>query len=298
MATTDQNHATEALAAGWSAADVTVVTVAFNSAGVLAGLLASIPHGVPIVVVDNGSGDESADMAAKAGASVVRLAGNQGFGPGCNAGAAVAETRFLFFVNPDARLQPGCLDALLEAATRYPDASAFNPRIVNPSGRIELKRRSVLLPRSEWLRGVTPAEDQQLPALTGGALFVRRHCFEQVGGFDPAIFLYHEDDDLSIRLRRDCGPLYFIHDAVVRHDAGHSSGRSPAVARFKGFHMARSRIYAMAKHGRPFGLARTLGGALLNLILPHNLLSARRRAKHLGLVAGALSARRDGGVYA
>lgn len=295
MATTDQKQPTAGNAATLN--EVTIVTVAYNSTGVLPGLLGSIPPSVPVVVVDNGSSDDSTDVAAKAGATVVGLAENEGFGCGCNAGAAVAATPFLFFVNPDARIEPGCIEALMGAVARYPDASAFNPRIVNPSGRIELKRRSVLLPRSQWLRGVTPAEDQQLPALTGGALFVRRDCFERVGGFDPAIFLYHEDDDLSIRLRRDCGPLYFIHDAVVRHDAGRSSGRSPAVARFKGFHMARSRVYAMTKHGRPFGLARTLGGALLYLILPHNLLSARRRAKHLGLVAGAWSARRDGGAY-
>ena len=295
MATTDRKQPSMGNAAPLS--EVTIVTVAYNSAGVLPRLLGSIPPGVPVVMVDNGISDDSADLAAKAGATVVRLAENEGFGRGCNAGAAVVATPFLFFVNPDARLEPECIDALLEAVARYPDASAFNPRIVNPSGRVELKRRSALLPRSEWLRGVTPADDQQLPALTGGALFVRRDCFEQVGGFDPAIFLYHEDDDLSIRLRRDCGPLYFIHDAVVQHDAGHSSGRSPTVARFKGLHMARSRVYAMAKHGRPFGLARTLGSALLNLILPHNLLSARRRAKHLGLVAGAWSARRDGGAY-
>lgn len=297
MANSDHNPARTEPAAS-NRGDVTIVTVTYNSAGVLPGLLGSIPQGMQVVVVDNGSGDGSADSATQAGADVVRLTANRGFGRGCNSGAARATTPFLFFVNPDARLEPGCVEALLAAAARYPDASAFNPRIVNPSGRIELKRRSVLLPRSDWLRDATPLEDRQLPALTGGAFFVRRDCFEKIGGFDPAIFLYHEDDDLSIRLRHACGPLYFIHGAVVRHDAGHSSGRSPAVARFKGFHMARSRIYAMAKHGRRFGFSRTLGGAVLNLVLPHNLLSARRRAKFLGLVAGAWSARRDGGVYA
>lgn len=274
-----------------------MVSVSYNSAAVLGDMLASLPSGAARIVVDNGGSDDTAGIAAAHGARLVRLDRNQGFGRGCNAGAALAGSEFLFFVNPDAALDEGCIERLVAAADTRPDASAFNPRIANPSGRVEFKRRSILLPRAEWLPQGVPGAVTEVPALAGGALFVRRACFEAVGGFDPAIFLYHEDDDLSIRLRGSCGPLLFVPEAGVRHRAGHSSGRSAAVARFKGFHMARSRIHALAKHGRPLPWLRTFAGALGNLVLPHNLLSARRRAKHWGQVQGALSALGDGGAF-
>jgi N-acetylglucosaminyl-diphospho-decaprenol L-rhamnosyltransferase len=259
--------------------------------------LGSLPPSVSVIVVDNASTDETAAAAKECGAELVTLSSNQGFGRACNAGAVRAKTPFLFFVNPDARLEAGCIEALLDAADRWPKASAFNPRIENPSGRIEFKWRSVLLPRGAWTERREPDTETEMPALVGGALFCRRDAFERVTGFDPAIFLYHEDDDLSIRLRKGCGPLIFVPSARVRHAAGHSSGRSPAIARFKGFHMARSRVYALAKHGRPVPWLKTFAAALGGLIAPHNLLSARRRAKYLGQVSGAWSALKDGGAF-
>jgi N-acetylglucosaminyl-diphospho-decaprenol L-rhamnosyltransferase len=276
---------------------VTVVTVSYNSAAVLAGLLESIPPRVAVVVVDNGGSDDTAAVAARHGAALRRLDRNHGFGRGCNAGAAVSGSEFLFFVNPDARLDPGCVDALVAFMDGHPDAAAANPRIVKPNGRTEFKRRSILVPRAEWLAQGAPDKDAPIIVLLGGAIFVRRSAFEAVGGFDPAIFLYHEDDDLSVRLRRQCGPVWFVPDARVDHMAGHWSGRSPAVAAFKGYHMARSRIYALTKHGGRLAWLRTSTNALSGLILPHNLLSARRRAKHLGQLRGAWSAWRDGGAY-
>jgi len=277
--------------------DVTVVTVSYNSDALLPTLLASIPSGTPTIVVDNASTDDTAAVVRKAGAELVTLLSNQGFGRACNAGAKLAWTPFLFFVNPDARLEAGCIEALLDAAERWPMAAAFNPRIEKPSGKVEFKWRSVLLPRSSWTKRGPPDTETEMPALVGGAFFCRREAFERVGGFDPAIFLYHEDDDLSIRLRKECGALVFVPTARVRHEAGHSSGRSAAVARFKGFHMARSRVYASAKHARPLPWLRTFLAALGGLIAPYNLLSARRRAKYLGQVAGAWSALKDGGAF-
>jgi N-acetylglucosaminyl-diphospho-decaprenol L-rhamnosyltransferase len=278
-------------------AQVTVIAVSYRSGAVLPDLLGSLPPGTPTIVVDNAGMDDTADVVRKVGAELLALQSNQGFGRACNAGAKLANTPFLFFVNPDARLESGCIEALLGAAGRWPEASAFNPRIENPSGRVEFKWRSVLLPRSVWAERRVPDAETAMPALVGGAFFCRRDAFEKVGGFDPAIFLYHEDDDLSIRLREACGPLVYVPNARVRHAAGHSSGRSPDVARFKGFHMARSRVYAMAKHGRPLPWLRTFAAAIWGLTAPHILLSARRRAKYLGQVAGAWSALKDGGAF-
>ncbi|MDE3029193.1 MAG: glycosyltransferase family 2 protein, partial [Paracoccaceae bacterium] len=229
-----------------------MVSVCFNSLAVLPSMLASCGDAA-VVLVDNASTDAAAlaDLARKHGAQLIRNNSNLGFGTACNQGAAVATTDFILFLNPDATLAPDALNELVAAADRYPTASAMNPRIAEADGTANFKRRSHLMPKSETLPRGWPSEDREVFVLHGAALFVRRPDFEAVGGFDPAIFLYHEDDDLSRRLRAERGPIMFIRGALVQHLAGRSSVRSPEVAALKAWHMGRSRVYTMRKHARP-----------------------------------------------
>ena len=273
---------------------VTIVSVTHNSTRVIGAMLASVPKGVPVVIVDNASADLDAlrTLAAPHGARIVANSRNVGFGPACNQGAAEATTEFLLFLNPDARLEPDTLDALVAAARKYPDASAMNPRIVEADGSAYFKRGSVLLPRGARLARGWPAEDRAVPVLSGAALFVRRRDFEAVDGFDPAIFLYHEDDDLSLRLKDQCGPLMFIRDAAVHHTGGASSVRSPEIAALKALHMGRSRVYAARKHGRPFAFSRALVQAMAQVIAPDAILLKRKRAKQRAFLRGVLQGRR------
>ncbi|MGC1488978.1 MAG: glycosyltransferase family 2 protein [Albidovulum sp.] len=274
---------------------VTIITVCHNSMEVLPKMLASVPISVPVVIVDNASQDGAAlaELAAGRGSHLIRNDENRGFGVACNQGAAAAKTEFLLFLNPDAELLPEALGELVAAMTRYPQASAMNPRIADGNGHPYFKHRSVIMPKSERMPRGWPDTDREVTVLSGAALFVRRAGFEAVGGFDENIFLYHEDDDLSRRLRAECGPIMFIRQAEVRHLEGHSSVRSPASAAFKARHMGRSRVYAMRKHGRPLPLVRSVISALLQLANPLLLLSARSRAKRWAFLRGVLSARRS-----
>lgn len=271
---------------------VTIVTVCYNSMAVLPAMLASVPDGVAVVLVDNASTDAAAlaQLATDFGANLIRNTENHGFGVACNQGAATAQTEFILFLNPDAELQTGAVEALVAAMRQYPGASAMNPRITEADGSPYFKRRSVIMPRAEAMRRGWPAADCEVSVLSGAALLVRRSDFEAIGGFDPAIFLYHEDDDLSRRLRAERGPIMFIHASVVRHLSGHSSVRNPQSAAFKAWHMGRSRVYAMRKHRRPFAALTTLLAATLQILSPAMLLSARNRAKRWAFFRGVLSA--------
>ncbi len=270
----------------FSLSDVTIISVCYRSDDVIAGMVASVPAGVPIVLVDNGGTNGFDTLPDERVVEIVKLSNNEGFGRGCNAGAILADTPYLLFLNPDARLQEGALEALLEAAERYPAASAFNPRIANKSGGAYFKRRSYLLPRREYMKRGWPKEDCEVPVLSGAALFVSKSNFEAVQGFDARIFLYHEDDDISLRLR-ELGPLFYVKDAVVEHAGGRSSARSSEVAYFKAFHMAQSRIYAGRKYRRPVPELTTFLAGFLLLLSPFSLVSRRRRAKACGLIKGA-----------
>jgi len=276
-----------------------IVTVCFHSNAILPQMLASIPDGTPVVLVDNAGDGLEKDLAALAsthGATLITNSENAGFGVACNQGAAALQTEFVLFLNPDSVLSEGALDHLIEAADAYPAASAFNPRIALPCGRPQFKHRSHLIDPADKMPRGWPDGDREVPVLSGAALLVRRTAFETVGGFDPAIFLYHEDDDLTVRLCKACGPLMFIYAAMVTHLSGESSDRSAKIAALKAWHMARSRAYATAKHGRPFARVRVLFAAFGQLLSPVVLLSKRKRAKQVAFLRGAISALSDGGT--
>jgi len=276
-----------------------IVSVCYNSMEVLPDMLESVPRDVPVVLVSNAGepdGSPLADIAMAHGARLIVNAQNKGFGVACNQGAALLETEFVLFLNPDAALEKDALEKLLEAADRYPDAVAFNPRIASPSGAPQFKRNSHLFPRSDKMARGWPKTDSEVTVLSGAAFLVRRKAFEQVGGFDPMIFLYHEDDDLALTLRKKVGRLYFVRDALVTHLEGRSSARTPQIAALKAWHMGRSRVYATRKHGRSAPFARAAFSAVRQLLSIEVLFYKRKRAKQVAYLKGVISTRHDGGA--
>ncbi|MBD2424069.1 glycosyltransferase family 2 protein [Cyanobium sp. FACHB-13342] len=276
----------------------TVVTVCFNSSAVLKNLLASIPPGTTTILVDNGSGDSAAtrELADSYQAHLITNTNNSGFGSACNQGAALSRSEFLFFVNPDSTLNATTIAQLESAADAHPEASAFNPRIVNQRGAPAFKRRSCLLKPEQILQRKPPAHASEVPVLSGAALFVRAGAFDQVGGFDGNIFLYHEDDDISVRLRQQVGPIWFIPTAEVMHLSGHSSGRSAKVSALKAWHMGRSLVYTTTKHHIHGAYRKALWSAIRQLLSPSTLLSKRKFYKNRAFLQGVLSARQDHGA--
>lgn len=271
----------------YTAADVTIVTVSYNSSPILTEMLKSVPKAAKVVIVNNGGQDTDKleALTKEFDATLVTIEDNRGFGAGCNLGVEHATTEFVMLLNPDAQLQEGALEALLEASLHYGPNTAFGPRIENADGSADFKQRSVLLPREDWMPRGCPKEKCEVPVLTGSAIFAKRELFQREQ-FDQEIFMYHEDDDWSLRVRK-YGSLVFVPESRVLHRSGHSSGRDPKITRFKAFHLAKSRIYAMRKHNRPNPRALTVMKGFLGLFSPANVFSARRRAKSLGFYEGA-----------
>lgn len=268
--------------------DITIIVVCYNSSSILPGLLASLPNNIAVTLVNN-SPEDRLDHFASDWVRVITPDRNLGFGVGCNLGASNVSTPYILFLNPDTRPQSGAIDALMQSAKDHPDASAFNPVLTDSDGKLRNKRRSVLLPRGHRLSAQEVQCDGVVPVLTGAALMVRTDAFFQVGGFDPAIFLYHEDDDLTIRLEA-LGQLRVVGAAKIKHEGGYGSGDRVASASIKAFHMGQSRVYAMRKHHRPMPLLRSLGWATLQLLSPATWISRRKRTKQINFLRGILSA--------
>ncbi|WID96601.1 glycosyltransferase family 2 protein [Bosea vestrisii] len=278
----------------FSAADITAIVVSFDSAEVLPSCLAALAgEGVAAIVVDNASGDVSAEVAAQHGARVLRNARNEGYGRANNRGARAATTPFVLIVNPDLELQSGAVSALLAAAEAYPDAAAFAPRLVEPSGRVFLQPRSLLSPDhlNRAARITLPEGDACLPFLSGACLLLRREVFLALGGFDPAIFLFYEDDDLCRRLREAGHALVHVDGASARHGRGRSSTSSPQRRFTARWHLAWSEYRMARKWNLPVpGLGKAVENAA-KAIGYGLLLNQDKMYAHAGSVAGALAAR-------
>ncbi|MCW8084123.1 glycosyltransferase family 2 protein [Sabulicella glaciei] len=240
---------------------VSAVVVSFNSAEVLPGCLASIPEAVPLVVVDNASGDGSADLAARLAprAQVLRPARNLGFGRAANLGFAEVKTPFGILLNADVRCRPGMFEALLDAAQRYPGAGMLAPCCWAPDGALQFGRPGLFEKRGGAVPAM-PSGDCCAPYVGGSAMFFRMDAFRAVGGFDDALFLYFEDDDLCFRLRRAGHSLVHVQGAALDHAAGRSSAPSPRLEWWKHWHMAWSALHMERKHrGRVRAAAHGVG---------------------------------------
>ncbi|MGI9475485.1 MAG: glycosyltransferase family 2 protein [Hyphomicrobiaceae bacterium] len=262
---------------------VSVVVVTYNSASIVLDAVHSIDPRAEIIVVDNDSTDETIERLRGAKVRVIRNDRNVGFGRACNIGAAQCARPFLFFLNPDARLRPDALDRLIRAALSRPVYAAFNPRILTPDGHQFQRKMSRLLPPELNAKLRAPlCRDQDVEMLSGAALFCRRDAFEVIGGFDEKIFLFCEDDDLSLRFRQIGMSLGYVHDAIVEHVGGASTATNPELAELRAYHLMKSSRYAMRKHAIAFERRHQLFQCALKFAAGLLALDRYRQAKYRG----------------
>ena len=233
---------------------VTAIVVTFDSAHALPECLGALrADGVPALVVDNASTDETVTIAEGQGATVIRNARNEGYGRANNIGVRAADSEFALIVNPDCVVDRGAVAALVDAARRYPDAALFAPQIVEPSGRVFYQPRSLLATSLTNPGGklVLPEGEACAPFFSGACFLIRRDVFLRLGGFDQNIFLFYEDDDLCRRIADSGAALIYVPQALVRHGRGRSSGEKPGRIFASRWHQAWSRAYVSRKYGLP-----------------------------------------------
>jgi GT2 family glycosyltransferase len=209
---------------------LSVVIVAWNSreelARTLPALLPELSEGDELIVVDNASDDETPEaIAAQApNARILRMDRNAGFAGGCNAGAAAARGDLLVILNPDAAPLPGFGESIRRPWVENRGWVAWQALIADKGAtRINSTGNPVHFTGIVWAGGhgrpigeAPPAGE--VPALSGACLAIPRAVWAEAGGFPEHFFLYHEDVDLSLRLRLGGGALGIEPAAVVDHD--------------------------------------------------------------------------------
>src|SRR5207244_115770 len=189
-----------------SAADLAVVIVNYETGAWLERCLRSLEGArgdasVEVVVIDNAAGDGSADVSEPLGACLIRNDTNRYLSPAWNQGAAVTQTPYLLFLNPDTEWFRGTLADLLGAAWRHPRAGIVGPMLRNPDGRVYPSGRrfpslvdatghAFLSPftrnnpftRRYEMDGWDRSTEREVDWVSGAAMVIPREAFDAVGG--------------------------------------------------------------------------------------------------------------------
>lgn len=240
----------------YSAADdthsVAVVIVSYNVRAELDVCLQSLvaqtdPSDTEIVVVDNASSDATPEMVRERwpGVRLLDAGGNLGFARASNLGVRATTSEFVLLLNPDTIVPPGALAALVRALAMHPEAAAVGPRLIDGDGFPELSFGWPISPLGElrqkvigglyerrvgpvvrmidrWTREAGPRN-----WVSGACLLVRRADLDAVGLLDERFFMYTEDVDLCVSLRRRGRQVLFLPHAEILHLRGRSRGHNP-----------------------------------------------------------------------
>ena len=281
--------------------DLSIFVVSYNTRELTRRCLHSILEagiGVEseILLVDNASADGSAEMVEREfpWVRLLRSDVNLGFAAGNNLARQAARGERFLLLNPDTRVQRGAIDRLLEFSIAHPEAGITGGRTLNDDGSLDpWSCRGRPTPWSMLCQatGLTTAfrmhplfdpsglgpwqrdSVREVDVVVGCFLMITRELWDELGGFDPAFFMYGEETDLCLRARaRGFRPMFTPDAAIVHHGAASEPSEPHKLVRLFEAHVTLFR-----KHWSPptrrFGvlmlklwaLSRWVGGGVLGL---------------------------------
>ena len=210
---------------------VSVIIVSYNTADLigtcLESVLASQRVDCEIFVVDNASQDGSAALVRERFPQVrlIANADNRGFGAANNQALRICTGEYVVFLNPDTTVKPNSFVAMVEYMQANPQVGLAGPKVLNPDGSGQ-ESVSYRYPGHRYGAadlGVLPGE---IACVLGACQIAARQLLQELGGFDEDFFLYGEDQDLCLRIRKRGLAIGFIADVVIMHHGGQSERRT------------------------------------------------------------------------
>jgi N-acetylglucosaminyl-diphospho-decaprenol L-rhamnosyltransferase len=256
--------------------DLSVVIVSYRTRELLRACLASLAASVgdapdvEIVVVDNASGDGSAEMVTDRFPRVRLLVTdeNLGFARACNRGVAESRGGYVLLLNPDTVVLEDAPRRLLAFVRADPGVGIAGGRTLRPDGGVDPGScwgLPTLWSTACWATGLSTAfprsprfdpeslgrwdrdSVREVDMVTGSLLMTPRSVWDELGGFDERFWMYGEDADLSWRARRRGYRPSITPEATIVHVSG-ASTPSPVDVRVRLF---RAKVTLMGLHWSP-----------------------------------------------
>ena len=229
--------------------DLSVIITSFNSSATLRDTIESLVElditdsPSEIIVVDNASLDNSAEIAeGYSQVILIRCPSNLGLARANNKGAAKATGGSILFLNPDTLILPGALNILMNFQLNHPNAALLGPMMLDSDGIIQSTARTyptlldIILRRTplgklqcsekRLLQHLTPAgtdKPSRVDWIAGAAMWLTPAGRERIGLMSEKYFLYFEDVQWCIRANEAGMGVWFVPEAVIRHDSRRES---------------------------------------------------------------------------
>ncbi len=257
--------------------DLAIIIVSYKTRDLLDKCLASIysseyPFSYRVVVVDNNSGDGSAEMtvAKYPDALLIRNNNNVGYSVANNQGIRKSESKHILLLNPDTEVNPDALGAMVRFLDAHPHVGVVGCQLLNTDGSLQTSWFDFPVPLSRYfekmpffskiakrvlkIRDLHPPifEEGAIPVdiVKGACLMIRRTAANQVGLLDENSFLYADDIDWCIRTRRKGWDTYALKNRNIIHHGYASTDQEPYITITSS---RRSALYLYNKHyPKPF----------------------------------------------
>lgn len=239
---------------GLFAPDVSVVIVSYNTADLIEACLLSVraSDGVSVetFVVDNASSDGGAALVREKfpWVRLVENRRNRGFGAANNQVLAGCAGRYIVLLNPDTEAMPEAFRGMAAWMDANPQVGLAGPTVNNLDGsRQDTVSRTY--PGQKRTAGELSGLPGEIACVMGACQIIRTEFMRELGGFDEDFFLYGEDQDLCLRIRRKGYEIGHVANAVILHHGGKSERGSLPADVWRKKAMAEYLFYR--KHYRP-----------------------------------------------
>lgn len=235
-------------------ADIAVITVAYDNLHEeyltsLARAIQNTKCNIRVVIVDNASRNQRISEMVEQhlpSAQVLLRDGNHGMGRSTNFGAAHADAKYYFILNPDTRLNdPDIFNKLIEHMSANPTIGILAPRISNFDGTRQdtcrrfpawyhpfLMRTSAgssswgsLYVRNHLMHDFDQSSEKHVDWVQGSAMLIPRDTWRTLGGFDDRFWMYFEDIDLCRRAWQLGRAVVYAPHVTLQHAFGRASAR-------------------------------------------------------------------------
>ncbi len=291
--------------------DLSIVMPSWNGRALVQDCLASIEREmlgradadrleVETIVVDNGSCDDTPAAVRERfpWARVLALPENRGFAAAVNAGLACARGRHAALLNNDTLLLPDALEACVRHLDAHPDVGVVGPQLLHPDRRkqnsihptpslltelVPLGVLETLFPRRYPSKRTEHHQPVEVEAILGACMVVRREVLDRVGPLPDDYFLFLEETDWLLQIRRAGWRVVHLPDARIVHLHGASSKRRMPLRTRIEYHRSLYHFFRKRRGRLQAGVvvALRLVRLLLALVLlaPLALVSPRQRTR-------------------
>ena len=245
---------------------LSVITVNYNGLHDTCALLDHLafdPNETEVIVVDNGSANNEAETIASRYANVkcIRSERNLGFAGGNNLGIRHAQGKYLFLVNNDTEVSMNDIDMLIKRIDTSEHIGIVCPKIrffygdrhiqyagFTPMSRITCRNHGIGYDEADIGQYDTP---RQTAFAHGAAMMARRDTVNKVGLIPECYFLYYEEMDWSMMMKRNGYQIWYEPSATVYHKESQSTGANSPL---KTYYLTRNRLLFIKRNSEHFRL--------------------------------------------